>query len=172
MHIEIAFLTSVLLTFPVAQWHLWKFFSPALYAREKKLVKYVFLTSPLLFFLGVLFCYLFILPISIQFFLSYQKTNAKFSLEFLPVLSNYIQMATKFMLAFGLSFQFPLILLSLCYFKIVSPDSLANARRFIIVIIFCFAAIFTPPDVLSQIALATPLILCYEGCILIAKKFK
>ena len=128
--------------------------------------------SPILFYLGAFFVFFIVMPKAWQFFLSFEYQNQDMSIILEARISEYISLATSFLLAFGIAFQMPIFLIAISLFGIISSKLLKKYRRFAIVMMFIIAAIFTPPDVFSQIALGIPMILLYEITILIIRKIE
>lgn len=151
--------------FPFILWELWKFISPALYKKEKKnAVWFVFSTS-ILFFVGVLFGYYLILPLSVNFFGGFNVSSViknEFNLD------NYISLVKTSVISCGLLFEMPIIIYFLTKLGLVSAETLRKYRKYSIVIILIVAAIITPPDILSQIIVSIPLLILYELSIFIA----
>lgn len=171
LHLKMACYTSFAIVFPFFLWQTWRFLKPGLYQKERRKIGLFFLAAPFLFITGVCFCYTLILPNAWQFFTSYelpaQHTTAP--LAYLPQIDAYIHLTLTLLLAFGLSFELPILLIILSLCGLFTSNHLAEKRRYVIVGLFIFAAIVTPPDVISQIALALPLWLLFEGTIRIIK---
>ena len=165
-YMKISFFASLFLTSPYSLYQLWKFISPGLYKTEKKYVVPFVITSTLLFVGGVLFGYFLALPPAFSFFV-------EFSSDFLkPMISlrEYLSFCLKLLLAFGLSFELPVIIFFMVKIGVVSSKMLAKQRRYAILVIFVAAAILTPsPDALTQIIMAIPLMGLYEIGIFVAK---
>lgn len=166
-YLKAALLTGVFFSSPFILYQVWAFVSPGLYEREKKYVlPYIFVSS--FFFIGgAIFCYFIVFPIIFRFFLS-------FASEFirpLPAIREYLSFTIKLLLAFGLLFQWPPMILFLTRMGVVSPKTLSQNRKYAILIIFVVAAILTPPDLVSQLLLAGPLLLMYEISIWMARIF-
>jgi len=159
-YLKAAFLCALLLTAPLWCYQIWAFFAPALAEKERRKIVIASLLSGFLFAAGTLFGYLIILPAAFHYLVViYEKTE----IALLPQMQWYISFLFRAIVAFGIVFETPLILVFLSYLGITTVDRLRRARRFVIVSIFIFAAIITPgPDVLSQIAVAIPLIIFYE----------
>ncbi|MGB9699544.1 MAG: twin-arginine translocase subunit TatC [Thermodesulfobacteriota bacterium] len=166
-YLKAALLAGVFFSFPFILYQIWAFVSPGLYEREKKYVlPYIFVSS-FFFIIGAVFCYFIVFPIIFRFFLS-------FSSEFirpLPAIREYLSFTIKLLLAFGLLFQWPAMILFLARMGVVSPKTLSQNRKYAILAIFVVAAILTPPDLVSQLLLAGPLLLMYEISIWMAKFF-
>ena len=154
-----------ILSFPFILWELWKFISPALYQNERKNAKLFISVASLLFFLGVLFGYYVIVPMSINFVATFKVSDIvknEFNLE------SYIGMIKTAVIAAGLFFELPIIIYFLTKLGLVTPSFLRNSRKYAIVILLILAAIVTPPDVISQISVAIPMLLIYEASIFIS----
>lgn len=164
-HIWISFIAGIILVFPFILWEVWKFISPGLYKSERKYAFGFILISSLLFFIGVLFGYFIISPLSIQFLVSYQVSDLV--KNYIP-LSSYFSTLKSSVLASGIMFELPIVIYFLSKMGIVTPAFLRNYRRHAIVIVLVIAAIITPPDVLSQVVVSIPVLLLYEVSILIS----
>ena len=154
-----------ILGFPYILWEIWKFISPALYEKEKKNALWFILSSSILFFIGVLFGYYLILPLSVNFFGGFNVSSViknEFNLE------NYIGMVKTSVISCGILFEMPIIIYFLTKLGLVTAKSLRQYRRYSIVIILIVAAILTPPDILSQVIVAIPLLILYELSIFLA----
>ncbi|MEN9489094.1 MAG: hypothetical protein RL494_1359 [Bacteroidota bacterium] len=148
-----------ILAFPFVLWELWKFISPALYDNEKKNAKLFIFIASFLFFLGVLFGYFVIVPMSVNFVATFSVSSVvknEFNLD------SYIGMIKTSVIASGLYFELPIIIYFLTKLGLVTPVFLRTYRKYAIVIVFIIAAIVTPPDVVSQITVAIPMLLIYE----------
>lgn len=155
-----------ILGFPYLLWEVWKFISPALYESERKYAKVFVITASLLFFIGVLFGYYVIVPMSVNFVATFSVSDVvknEFNLE------SYISMIKTSVIAGGLFFELPIIIYLLTKIGLVTPTFLQNTRKYAVVIVLIIAAIVTPPDVVSQITVAVPMLLIYEISILISK---
>ena len=154
-----------ILGFPYILWELWKFISPALYEKERKNARAFVIVSSLLFFIGVLFGYYIIVPLSVNFFGTFIVSDTiinQFSVD------SYISMVKTSLIASGLVFELPIIIYFLAKVGLVTPDLLRKYRKIAIVIILIVAAIVTPPDIPSQIIVSIPILLLYEVSIHIA----
>jgi sec-independent protein translocase protein TatC len=165
-YMKISFYASLFLTSPYILYQLWKFISPGLYKTEKKYMIPFVISSTILFICGILFGYYLALPPAFSFFV-------EFSSDFLkPMLSmrEYLSFSLKLLLAFGVSFELPVVIFFLAKIGVVNSKMLSRNRRYAILIIFIAAAILTPsPDALTQIIMAVPLMGLYEIGILVAK---
>lgn len=166
-YLKAALLAGVFFSSPFILYQIWAFVSPGLYEREKKYVlPYIFVSS-FFFIVGAAFCYFVVFPIIFRFFLS-------FASEFirpLPAIREYLSFTIKLLLAFGLLFQWPPMILFLARMGVVSPKTLSQNRKYAILVIFVVAAVLTPPDLVSQLLLAGPLLLMYEISIWMVRIF-
>jgi sec-independent protein translocase protein TatC len=170
-YIKIAFFAGFIVSFPFICVQLYRFIAPGLYESERKLLIPYLIASPLLFLLGGLIVYFYIIPLAWAFFLSFETLNpggAQIMLE--ARISEYLSLIISLIVGFGLAFQLPVILILLVQLKLIPTQLLIDKRRYAIVIIFIIAAILTPPDVISQIAMAIPMLLLYEISIIICKQ--
>lgn len=154
-----------ILAFPYILWELWRFISPALYEKERKNAKLFIFTTSVLFFLGVLFGYFVITPMSVNFFATF-KVSEVIKNEF--NLDSYISMVKTSVVACGLFFELPIIIFFLTKLGLVTASFLRKYRKYAIVIVLIVAAIVTPPDVVSQIIVSIPMLMIYEGSIIIS----
>jgi sec-independent protein translocase protein TatC len=145
----------------------WAFIAPGLYAHEKKLVMPLVISSTLLFFLGVAFCYFFVFGQVFQFIQSF----APKSITAAPDIEAYLSFVLSMFLAFGLTFEVPIAVVVLARMNVVSIEKLKEFRGYFVVLAFVVAAVVTPPDVVSQLALAIPMCLLYEIGIWAAQVF-
>ena len=159
MHITASLVLGLILAFPYFFWEMWRFISPALYDNEKKGSRGATFFVSLLFALGVLFGYYIVSPISINFLANYQVDPSVLN-EF--DITSYVSTITMLVLACGLMFQLPMIIFFLSRAGLITPDLLRNYRRHAIVIILVVGAIITPPDPISQVLIALPIMLLYE----------
>jgi sec-independent protein translocase protein TatC len=161
--IKLAGFGAVVLTFPILAWQLYRFVAPGLYRKERRAFLPFLMASPVLFLLGASLVYFLILPFVLWFSLTQQIVGAgNVTVELLPKVSDYLTLVTTLLLAFGLCFQLPVVLSLLGLAGIVTSKQLATVRRYAIVGVFVVAAIVTPPDMISQLTLAIPLVLLYE----------
>ncbi|MHC4721534.1 MAG: twin-arginine translocase subunit TatC [Planctomycetota bacterium] len=166
MYIKVCLVFGLLITSPWVFWQLWAFVSSGLYRHERKFVYTAAPISALLFIAGAIFFLVIIAPLAMGFFIS---VNERLSLASNWTFQNYINLILALTLIFGVAFQMPIAIVFAQMMGLVSIDALAKARRFVILGLFIVAALATPPDVISQIALAVPLYVLFEGSILICR---
>jgi sec-independent protein translocase protein TatC len=165
--LKITLLAGFMLALPVVLYQLWAFVAPGLYSHEKKLVLPLVVSSTLLFLAGVAFCYFFVFGKVFHFIQSF----APKSITAAPDIEAYLGFVMNMFIAFGAAFEVPVVVVVLARMGVVSIDKLKAFRGYFIVVAFIVAAIITPPDVVSQLALAIPMCLLYEVGILAAKVF-
>ena len=162
VEVKVALFSAFFLSFPIIATQLWRFVAPGLYAREKRAFLPFLIATPFLFFLGAALAYFVVMPTAFHFFLGFQGETGGLKLEALPSTGDYLSLVMQFILAFGIAFQLPVLLMLLHRAGLVSRTQFASWRRYMIVLAFVVAAIATPPDVISQLMLAVPLCLLYE----------
>ena len=163
---KLSIIMGIVLASPVITWQAWAFFSPALYAREKRYIIPVLFGGLVLFIAGVMLAYLFVLPAAFRILLGFQPA------EFEPIITadNYFGFALQLILAFGLAFELPLVIMVLSLFGVVTPKFLSDNRRYWVVIAALAAAVITPtPDAMMMLVMMVPLLLLYELGILLAR---
>ncbi len=165
--LKILLMSAFLIALPVVLWQVWAFVAPGLYSHEKKLVLPLVVSSTILFFLGVAFCYFFVFG---QVF-SFIQSFAPKSITAAPDIEAYLSFVLTMFLAFGCAFEVPIAVIVLARMGVVSVEKLKAFRGYFIVLAFIIAAIITPPDVVSQLALAIPMCLLYEAGIWAAQLF-
>ncbi|RJQ79338.1 MAG: twin-arginine translocase subunit TatC [Desulfobacteraceae bacterium] len=162
-----AFISGIMLASPILLYQFWMFVAPGLYDREKRLVFPILLLSTLFFAGGALFGYFVVFPLGFEFFLSF----ASDTIRPMPSMKEYLGFSSKMLLAFGLVFEMPLVITFMARLGIVSMEFLKRFRKYAILVFFIVAAILTPPDVVSQILMALPMMLLYEISIIGARLF-
>ena len=168
--LKIAFFFALFFAFPLIAIQIWKFIAPGLYRHEKNAFLPFLIATPILFFAGGAMVYYLIAPLAWNFFLSYQNMGSSgVPIRLEAKMGEYLSLMMRFIFAFGLAFQLPVVLGLMAKVGIVTYTSLKKFRKYAIVIAFLAAAFLTPPDPFSQISLALPIILLYEISIYIAK---
>ncbi len=168
--IKIGFYAAAFLAFPIFAIQLWKFVAPGLYTKEKAAFRPFLVATPVLFFAGGAMVYYAIMPLAWEFFAAFQNTGETGArIELLPKVEEYLSLVIKLIFAFGIAFQLPVVLTLLAKVDLVTSRGLARFRKYAVVLVFVFAAILTPPDVISQIGLAIPILLLYEVSIFLAR---
>jgi len=166
-YMKVAFIAGIILTSPFILYQIWAFVAPGLYQKEKKYVVPFVLGGSFFFALGVLFGYFVAIPVGFKFLLGYATDFIKP----MPSMKEYLSFSIKFLLAFGLVFEFPVVLVLLARIGVIDAKTLARKRKYAILLIFIFAAVMTPPDPVSQVLMALPLMGLYELSILFSKIF-
>ncbi len=167
VELKVALFAAFFMAFPIIANQLWAFVAPGLYAKEKKAFLPFLLATPVLFTAGAALAYYIVMPTAFRFFLTFEGSKGGLQLEALPGTGDYLSLVMQFILAFGISFLLPVLLLLLNRAGIVSRQQLIAARRYVIVGMAILTAIVTPPDVVSQLLLLVPLILLFESALLV-----
>lgn len=163
-HLKASFYTAVFLTFPLTLSQIWLFIAPGLYKKEKLVVWPFLLCSFPLFIGGALFFYFVVFPFAVEFLVNFDKTLVP-SLR----VGDYLSFTVRLLFVFGFVFEMPLISLLLTRMGVVTPEMLIRSRRYSIVVIFVVAAILTPPDIITQVMLAGPLMVLFEASIIVSR---
>jgi sec-independent protein translocase protein TatC len=166
-YMKVAFIAGLILTSPFILYQIWAFVAPGLYQKEKRYVIPFILGGSFFFAIGILFGYFVAMPTVFKFLLGYATDFIKP----MPSMKEYLSFTIKFLLVFGLVFEFPVVLVLLAKIGVIDAKMLARQRKYAILLIFIFAAVMTPPDIISQVIMALPLIGLYELSILLSKIF-
>ena len=171
VYIKVAFFAAIFLGSPVLLIQIYKFIAPGLYKNEKKAILPYLISTPILFLLGGFLVYYLVMPLAIKFFLTFETlgSNTSLPIQLEAKVNEYLSLIMRLIFAFGISFQLPILLNLLARIGVVNSDYLRKRRRYVIVIIFAFAAVLTPPDPITQVGLAIPLLLLYELSIFTVK---
>jgi len=163
-YLKVSFFAAFFITCPYILMQVWRFIAPGLYKHEKAAIVPYLVLTPILFFLGGMLVYYLIMPLAIKFFLSFESTglNTSLPIQLEAKVNEYLSLIMKLIFAFGLSFQLPVVLSLLARIGVVDAKFLRDRRKYVVIIIFAAAAILTPPDPITQIGLAIPLLILYE----------
>ncbi len=169
-YLKLAYYVSLAVTIPFFACQLYIFIAPGLYKQEKKGILPFLIISPILFMLGAIFVYYIIFPLAWKFFLSFEQSMlGSLPMRLEAKVSEYLNITINMIIAFGTAFQMPVLLTLLAKIGVITADDLSKKRRFAVVFIFILAAILTPPDAISQIGLAIPMLILYEVSIITCK---
>jgi len=166
-YLKVSLLAGIMIAAPVIFYQFWMFVAPGLYTNERRLLMPIVLLSSFFFVGGALFGYFVVFPFAFKFFLSFSTDI----IQTVPTMKDYLSFSSKLLLAFGIVFELPLVLTAMARLGIVTVPFLKKNRKYAIVLFFIGAAILTPPDVVSQVMMALPLMLLYEISIIGAKLF-
>ena len=163
-YLKVSFFTAFFVTCPYILMQIWKFIAPGLYKHEKIAILPYLILTPILFFIGGMLVYYLIMPLAIKFFLSFESTGLSTNLpiQLEAKVNEYLSLIMKLIFAFGISFQLPVVLSLLARVGLIDSEFLKQRRKYVVVIIFAAAALLTPPDPITQIGLAIPLLILYE----------
>jgi sec-independent protein translocase protein TatC len=164
-YLKVGFWGGVILALPVIFYQLWQFIAPGLYRKERSYVIPFVIFSTLLFIVGGFFGYFVVFPFGFSFFVGFTDEY----LRALPAVKEYFSLAIKLLFGFGIIFELPVIMVFLGKMGIVNAPLLARTRKYAIVLVFLVSAVLTPPDVISQVLMAVPLIVLYEISIILVR---
>ncbi|MFT7144573.1 MAG: sec-independent protein translocase protein TatC [Alphaproteobacteria bacterium] len=164
-YLRLSFFTGLFVALPIILWEIWAFVAPGLYKNERRVIAPFIAATPVLFYAGGSFMYFIVMPLAMSFFFGFQTDT----ITALPSVKEYLAFLIKMLFAFGFAFELPVLLLLLMKFGVVSVGAVKRFRRYAIVCIFIASALLTPPDPVSQLILAVPLVLLYELSIFMAK---
>jgi len=162
VRIKVAFFGALMIAFPILASQLWLFVAPGLYKKERRAFLPFLMLTPFLFAAGACLAYFFAMPVALHYLLSFQGEVGGVQQTALPGIGSYLDFSTRFIFGFGVAFLLPVLLMLLEKAGLVTRKQLTSGRRYAIVVAFVIAAVLTPPDVISQLLLAIPLVLLYE----------
>ncbi len=165
--LKVTLFLSFVIALPMVLYQIWAYIAPALYRREKRLAMPILVSSVGMFFLGMVYCYFIVFRMVFQFIAGFSPDSVNFA----PDIDAYFSFVLSMFLAFGLTFEVPIVVVVLNHLGIASYEKLCKARPFVIVGAFVLAALFTPPDVLSQLLLAVPLVILFQAGIVLVRIF-
>ena len=165
IRLSMAFVVALIITIPVALWHIWAYVAPGLKKKEKHFIFPILILSPILFLVGAGFAFYVLMPFVFRFFIELNKSAPVPSLM-LPIARDYLSFSIGLLKVFGVAFQLPLVMVLLNRLGVLPREHAVKMRRYAIVIIVIAAAVLTPPDVVSQILLAVPMWALFEVSIL------
>jgi len=166
-YLKTSLFVGFIIAFPIILLQLWRFVAPGLYAHERRYVFPFVTLSTIFFFGGGAFAYFLVFPLGFRFFINF----ATDTIQPMPSMREFLSFSLKLLFVFGLIFELPIITAFLARMGIVSGSLLASQRKYAIIIVFICAAILTPPDVITQLMLAGPLVVLYEASVIVARVF-
>ncbi|MBV7264895.1 twin-arginine translocase subunit TatC [Erythrobacter ani] len=167
--LKVGLFAGFMVSFPIIANQLWAFVAPGLYAKEKKAFLPFLIATPVLFIGGASLAYFVVMPTAFRWFLGFGGDAGGLAVEALPAAGDYLDLVMQFILAFGLTFLLPVLLMLLHRAGIVTRAQMSGARRYVVVGVVALAAIVTPPDPGSQVILALPLLVLFEGSLLLMR---
>lgn len=170
-YVKVSFFAACFVSAPVFLGQFWAFVAPGLYKNERSAFMPFLFATPVLFLMGGALVYYFIMPLAWKFFLSFEQAGgaSALAIQLEAKVGEYLSLVMKLIFAFGLCFQLPVLLTLMARAGIVTADGLARRRKYAVVIAFVFAAVLTPPDLISQVGLGIPIIILYEISIIMAR---
>ena len=163
--LKVSFFAGFILAFPVVLWQIWSFVAPALYKNEKKVTIQIVASASIMFLLGVIFAYYIVIPLGFEFLINFGSKL----FTALPSISDYVGFFTRLLVGFGIAFELPVISMFLAMLGFITEKSLIGFFKYAIILIFILSALLTPPDVVTQLLMAGPMVLLYGISILIVK---
>ncbi|QHJ13968.1 Sec-independent protein translocase protein TatC [Paraglaciecola mesophila] len=171
-YLKLAFFSATFCTLPISLIQIWKFIAPGMYQKEQKALSPLFIATPILFVAGAALAFYLVMPLAWEFFISFESLGQGdgINVELEAKMSEYLTLVIRLILAFGLCFELPVLLLVLAKAGVVDALMLKTYRRHAIVLVFFVAALITPPDLISQIVLGVPILLLYELSIVLIQR--
>lgn len=166
---SLATLVALIITVPVLLWHVWAYVAPGLHKNEKQFLVPIFLLSPILFMIGAAFAFYILFPFVFKFFLELNE-SMYVPTVLMPAVTGYLAFSIGLLKVFGIAFQLPLVLVCLNRVGVLSKESVIKSRRYVIIAVFIVSAMLTPPDIVSQVLLALPMLFLFEISILFMKR--